>query len=204
MIFTLQRNAMNKFILPTLIIVFFIITCMIPVKADSGKQVNEQLNSNLATAVKDLDLQQVKKILGDKASVSKKEIQHYLDELKNKVKKPFADAPWYQRYGTLTKIGIGLVGTALSVRFWRNAIAQNPEPGVGFSDLYVRFFKGQPSGHRLGVINGVHAPLCIASGIVGVMSVSAVINGLNELTEARNSLKRMALRAFLKQAIKVV
>ena len=186
-------------------LIFPLILCLYPY-AYSNDVVHPHSNDELIDAIKELDIGRVKHIVESKArSFNKEELQHYLNELKTFVKKPVANLPWYQRYDTLAKIGLGAFGTIMAGRFLSEAVELNPEPGVGFGDMISRFFKALPSGSPL-LANArpVHAPLCMAAGAVGALSLRTVITGIKELFEYRNALKAHAIRALIKQGLKAI
>ena len=128
---------------------------------------------DLGRAIKDLNWEEAKVILQEKAhQFNKEELKQVKDLVMEsvgvKIKKPLRYVMWYHNYKAIAKIGVGALGLAVSGRFIANALEANPEADVPAGTWIKRFFSGQPSASDVPVYTrSISSSLCLAEGAVG-------------------------------------
>ena len=96
---------------------------------------NASTLEDLGRAIKNLDWEEAKVIMQEKAHQFNKEELKQIKELVMesvgvKIKKPLRYIMWYHNHKAIAKIAAGAVGLAVSARFIANALEANPEADI--------------------------------------------------------------------------
>lgn len=163
-------------------------------------------HENLVHAIKQGDIERVKALIVEKAhTINPTEIKHAVAEACQKVSAHYKPLPWYNRYGSLAKAGLGALGLYYSLKFMETAISNNPraENEISWHTFLNRFFDGQPSHSPVHEnTRSINSTLCVTSGVVGTVSAVALWQGIKELRKHTYKSRLMTVKALIEDAFR--